>query len=74
MISIYDPVLYDLVKTMQLATGKNLTGWHRDDDPPRDVVASLLCGRKIGVFASNVSRKAAQMLNVKDIIGFENFT
>ena len=56
-----------------VATGNCVTGWHRDDDPPTEVVASFLRGRKIWVFASKGSREAAHLSNVNEAKNFENF-
>ena len=43
--SVNNPIL-------PVATGNCVTEWHRDDDPPTEVVTSLLRCRKIWVFAS----------------------
>ena len=44
------PISSVLNSILLVATGNCVTGWHRDDDPPKEVVASLLWGRKIWVF------------------------
>ena len=64
--SVHDPILL-------VATGNCVTGWHRDDDPPTEVIASLLRGRKIWVFASKGSREAAQLPSVREANNFEYF-
>ena len=58
-------------KTVLLvATGNYLTRWLRDDDPPKEVVASLLQGRKSRVLVSKGSRKDAQLSSVKKLNNF----
>ena len=56
--SAHDPIL--------VATGNCVTGWHRDDDPPTEVVASLSRGHKIWVFVSKGFKEAAHLSNVKE--------
>ena len=63
--SVHDPILL-------VATGNCVTGWHRDD-PRKEVIASLLRGRKIWVFGSKGSREAAQLPNVREDNNFEIF-
>ena len=56
-----------------VATGNCVTGWHRDDDPLTEVVASLLGGQKNWVFASKGFREANHLSNVKEANKFEKF-
>ena len=45
-----------------LSTGNCFTGFHADNRPPTEVVASLLRGRKLWIFASPGSKEAANLL------------
>ena len=56
-----------------VATGNCVTGWHRDEDPPTEVLASFLQVRKIWVSASNGSMEAAHSSNVNEANNFEKF-
>ena len=52
MECVHDPILL-------VSTGNCLTGFHVDDKPPTEVVASLLRGRKLWMFATPGSKSAS---------------
>ena len=52
---VHEPILL-------LATGNCLTGFHSDSRPATEVVASLLRGRKLWIFARPGSKEAANSL------------
>ena len=52
---VHEPILL-------VATGNCLTGFHVDDKPPTEVVASLLRGRKLWLFATHGSKSASLLV------------
>ena len=63
---VYEPVLL-------VATGNCLTGFHVDNSPPTEIVASLLRGRKLWIFASHGSKSAARLVKRKEETEFQQF-
>ena len=62
---VHEPVLL-------LSTGNCLTGFHADS-PPTEIVASLLRGRKLWVFASPGSKSAAVLVKRPEDSHFQQF-
>ena len=63
---VHDPILL-------VATGNCLTGFHMDDKRPTEVVASLLRGRKLWLFATPGSKSASALVKRPENTHFEHF-
>ena len=66
MECVHEPILL-------VATGNCLTGFHVDDRPPTEVVASLLLVRKLWSFASHGSKSALLLVKRPEKTHIEQF-
>ena len=64
-------VVSDLV--LLVATGTSYTGWHVDNGPPFEVVASLLRGKKLWMFASRGSGAASTLVKKHEDVHLKTF-